>query len=56
MSELYIHFSIDDVINCFLWLNKNDAASIFESEILNFARRIHREFDIGTTLNCMIFP
>lgn len=53
MSKLYIHFSIDDVINCFLWLNRNNANSIFESEILNFTRRIHREFDIGTTLNCM---
>lgn len=48
-----IHFSIDDVIGCFLWITKNNCASIFESRIFAFARVLHERFGVKTTCNCM---
>lgn len=48
-----IHFSIDDVIGCFLWLSKNNAVSIFESRIFAFVKQLYDKFGIMTTCNCM---
>ena len=50
-----VHFSVDDVINCFLWLKKSKSKSLFDSKILNFCRYVHEIYGIGTTLNCMYF-
>lgn len=48
-----IHFSIDDVIKCLLYLTQNNCKSIFESYVFDFAKKIWNEFGIYTTCNCM---
>ena len=53
MPKLYIHFSVDDVINSLLWLERVQAKSCFESDVLRYLRSIYEKFRIGVTLNCM---
>lgn len=48
-----IHFSIDDVIGCFLWLTRNDCDSIFESYVFKCAKDLYEMYGIHTTCNCM---
>lgn len=48
-----IHFSIDDVIGCLLYLTRHDCGSIFESYVFDFARSLWEDFGIQTTCNCM---
>lgn len=48
-----IHFSIDDVIGCFLWLTKNKCSTIFESRIFSFAKNLYDNYGIHTVCNCM---
>lgn len=48
-----IHFSIDDVIGCFLWLTKNNCSTIFDSRIFSFAKNLYDSYGIHTVCNCM---
>ncbi len=51
-SGMKVHFSIDDVLKSFLWLQDNGAASIFEAETFAFAKWLHDSYGLSTTCNC----
>lgn len=48
-----IHFSIDDVISVFDWLERNEANSVFEAELFKLVQELYIKHDIKTTLNVM---
>lgn len=47
-----VHFSIDDVLHSFLWLERNDKKSIFDADIFSLARWLYETYGINTTYNC----
>lgn len=52
LLEESIHFSIDDILNSLLWIERNDKKSIFEAKIFNFARWLYESYGVQTTYNC----
>ncbi len=51
--NLLVHFSIDDIIGCFLWLTRNKCGSIFDSYVFGFSKELYEKYGIHTTCNCM---
>lgn len=48
-----IHFSIDDVIGAFDWLERTQADSIYDSFVFSNLRNIHNEFGIPMDAYCI---
>ena len=46
-----IHFSIDDVLGCLLWLEENRKSTIFDSHVFFLAKQIWDRYGIMTTCN-----
>lgn len=47
-----VHFSIDDVLNSFLWLERNDRESVFDAETFQLSKWLYETYGISTTYNC----
>ncbi len=47
-----IHFSVDDVLNSFLWLENNRKNSIFDAKTFFMAKWLYEYYGVTTTYNC----
>ena len=47
-----VHFSIDDVLHSFLWLERNDKESIFDADTFLLAKWLYENYGVNTTYNC----
>lgn len=47
-----VHFSIDDVLNSLLWLERNDRESVFDAETFQLSKWLYETYGISTTYNC----
>lgn len=48
-----IHFSIDDVLKSFCWLERTNATSIYESFVFSTLKDIHMRYNIPIDVYCM---
>lgn len=50
-----MHFSVDDTLECLLWLtdNSDKVNSIFDSPVFRFAKEIHDRYGLGVSFYCM---
>lgn len=52
-TDSIISFSIDDVIESLLWLERTKAKTVFDSHTYAFSRWLYEEYNISTTCNCL---
>ena len=48
-----LHFSIDDTIECFKDILKNDYASIFQNSTLSWLKKLHEKY--GLVISCFVY-
>lgn len=50
-----IHFSVDDTLGCFIWLNRNrkTVKNIFDSTTFGFSKYMHEKYGVATSFYCM---
>ena len=47
-----VHFSVDDTIEVFRYLNENMCESIFDNPLLNFFKKLNTEYDFTVSMYC----
>ena len=46
IEETKVHFSVDDVLNSLLWLEKNNKKSIFDAKTFQIAKYLYETYEI----------
>ena len=51
--DMDIHFSVDDVFGAFLWLEKTNAESIYDSFVFSALKALHERYGISIDAYCI---